>query len=183
MENPANKNRLSPAFTGWVIGGLFVGMLILLFWPAPKDAPAPPPPVIERPPSELTKVGLPDDPDLEGLPGFFAIWADYAEWKDDKTIFAYRHPVSGEYSYFFEARRTPEGFRFRPVRRPTGEELEDPLVPNIPIRFFRPPGPPVRDLFRVGPEPPPNTPPPNLRVDMGPLMVPLPEVETEPPKR
>lgn len=141
MEKSAGTSRFSPAVASWLVALGFVGLLVLLFWPAPEEPSPPPPPVIARPPSELPKVGLPDDPDLEGLPGFFAVWADYAEWKDNKAIFAYRHPVSGEFSLFFEAMRTPEGFRFRPIadRRETqGLVLADDLAPSAAIRFLQP---------------------------------------------
>lgn len=137
MEKSAGTSRFSPVAASWLVALGFVGLLVLLFWPAPEEPPPPPPPVNARPPSALTKVGLPDDPDLEGLPGFFAVWADSAEWKDNTTIFAYRHPVSGEFMFFFEATRTSEGFRFRPIKRPADVPLRE-LGPDIPIAFFRP---------------------------------------------
>jgi hypothetical protein len=148
MDQPAQKNRLSPVFTGWIVGALFVGLLVLLFWPAPKEPPAPPPPTLKRPPSELTKVGLPDDPDLEGLPGFFAVWADYAEWRDNKTVFSYRHPSSKEFMCFFEATRTPQGYRFRSVPRPEKDRAQqgrtgigignlEEMESDVPIAFWK----------------------------------------------
>ncbi|HYC73199.1 MAG TPA: hypothetical protein VEB66_18450 [Opitutaceae bacterium] len=139
MEKPAAKHRLSPAAAGWIVGVLCLVVPILLFWPAPKEPPAPPVAPVKRPPSELEKAGLPNDPDLEGLPGFFRVWADYAEWKDDKTTFAYRHPVSGEFSFFFEATRTPEGYWFRPVARPSGWDPDflAPAAEGSPIGFHR----------------------------------------------
>jgi hypothetical protein len=187
MEKSGRKNRLSPAFTGWVIGGLFVGMLVLLFWPAPKEAPAPPPPLIERPSSELTKVGLPDDPDLEGLPAFFAIWADYAEWKDGKTIFAYRHPVSGEFSFYFEATRTAEGYRFRPIPAPVeggqlrlrdfGREVPVAFWSSVPAEEKR--GPRAQD-FRTRPT---QEPPNSVQIDFGGMIPPDPPPPGLPERR
>jgi hypothetical protein len=95
--------------------------------------------MVVKPPSKLQAVGLPDNPDFEGLPEFFAVWAEHAEWKDNRTIFAYWHPGAQDFAYYFEAIRGPEGFRFRPIPEPNlgDDQYLEEKPEGSPIRFYR----------------------------------------------
>ena len=103
----------SVAKAGWLIALLFFGWLAFLFVPGPKPESKPAPPLVKPPPSRLVALGLPDNPDLERLPEYFAMFADQAEWKNDKTIFAFWNPGSNSYSYFFEATRMSGSYHFK----------------------------------------------------------------------
>jgi len=87
---------------------------------------------------KLRAVGLPDNSDLGGLPEIFAIWADKAEWKDDKTKFAYWHPVMKTYSYYFEATRVGGRITFVEIPEPQEPILgqDESLGEDCPIRFY-----------------------------------------------
>lgn len=87
---------------------------------------------------KLRAVGLPDNADLDGLPEIFAIWADKAEWKDNRAKFAYRHPVMKTYAYFFQATRSDRGIRFREISEPhdPGYNWDESLSEDCPIRFY-----------------------------------------------
>ncbi len=112
------SGKLSAAKTGWLLALLFFGWLAFLMMPGPTPKPKPVPTYIPPPSSRLVALGLPDNPDLEHLPDFFALFADKAEWKDDKTIFAYWNPGSNSYSYFFEATRVDGAIRFKTISEP-----------------------------------------------------------------
>lgn len=111
------SGKLSGAKSGWLIALLFFGWLAFLFVPGPKPESQPAPSPAKPPPSRLVALGLPDDPDLEHLPELFGLYADQAEWKSDKTIFAYWNPGSNSYSYFFEASKKNGNYRFRPISK------------------------------------------------------------------
>lgn len=132
--------RTSAAKAGWVFLGLLGAWIVFLFLPGPTPEPPPKPVTVPTLASKLVTVGLPADPDLEALPLFFPVWADRAEWKDGKTRFAYKHPVSGEFSFFFEATKTSDGFRFREIPKPTepSERMigTDELSEDCPFGFF-----------------------------------------------
>jgi len=87
---------------------------------------------------KLRAVGLPDNSDLGGLPDIFEIWSAKAEWKDGRTKFAYWHPVTKTYAYFFEAIRTDQGIRFREIVEPhdPGYRWDESLSDDCPIRFY-----------------------------------------------
>ena len=112
--------QLSAAKAGWLMVILFFGWLAFLLVPAPKPKPEPTP--IVRPPLRLVTLGLPDNPDLERLPEFFALYADQAEWQDGKTIFAYWNSYTNSHSYFFVATRTGSAYHFTPMGDP---EVDD----------------------------------------------------------
>lgn len=136
-------NQRSPvAKAGWLIGLFLVGWLAFLFLPLPRS-PEPMRPIEVRSPSKLEQVGLRNYTDWEGLPEFFAIWADQAEWKDGRTRFAYWHPVMKTYSYYFEATRVDSGYRFREIAEPPtsdgGYYWDESLGEDCPIRFYRSP--------------------------------------------
>jgi len=107
------SGQLSAAKTGWLVMLLFFGWLAYLLVPAPKPEAKPAPTLAKPPPSRLVALGLPDNPDLEQLPEFFGLYADQAEWKNDKTIFAYWNPGSNSYAYFFEATRVKGAYYFK----------------------------------------------------------------------
>ena len=138
-----SSQRSPLAKVGWIIPLAFVIALFVWHRPAPRaEAPpatAIPPPA--RPPSPLRHVGLPDNPDLAGLPEIFAVNADAAEWKDNRTIFSYWHPGAKAYAYFFEATRGNFGYRFRAIPEPptdgAGARWDDSLGENSLIRFYR----------------------------------------------
>lgn len=107
----------------------------------PKEPDEPPaPPVEKRPLSRLESVGLRDYLDWDGLPEIFAVWADKAHWENDRTRFAYWNPATRSYSYFFEARRTAKGYRFREIPEPHDPAFEwDPdATDDVPLRLHLP---------------------------------------------
>ncbi len=130
--------RTSAAKAGWVIIVLTVGWLVFLLLPDRPPRPAPVPESGPVPASSLPRSGLRDFSDWEGLPEIFAIWADRAEWRDNRTRFAYWHPVMKNYSYFFEAVRTTKGYRFREIAEPSdpGHHWDESLGADCPIQFF-----------------------------------------------
>lgn len=142
MKTPVLE-RASAAKVGWLVAALLLGWLGVLFLPAPVEEKTAKPPVAPPPATSLTRAGLSDYTDWVGLPEIFAVWADKAEWKDGKTRFAYWHPVTKNYSYYFEATRVEGSYRFREIPEPHDEGYEwDPGAPeDCPIRFFLPQAP------------------------------------------
>ena len=137
-------NQRSPvAKIGWLIPVLMLAWLVFLFLPVQKPEPPPAAPtrIVAKLPSKLQLAGLPDNVDFEELPEIFAIWADQAEWKDNRTRFAYWHPGSKNYGYFLEATRVEGGFRFREIPEPKidPEDLfwDESLGDECPIRFLK----------------------------------------------
>ena len=106
----------------WIIVLLLLAWVIFLFAPFPlREKPAPTsslPPIAAQ--SKLESVGLANNPDWQGLPDYFVIWAGQLEWRGDKTVFAYWNPGSNSYSYLFEATRGNGRYRFRAI---TSREL------------------------------------------------------------
>jgi hypothetical protein len=137
MKTPALE-RTSAAKAGWVIILLTVGWMAFVLWPWPQDKPAAQPAAIPVPATSLTRSGLPEYTDWEGLPEIFAIWADKAEWKNNRTRFAYWHPVMKNYSYYFEAVRVAGGFHFKEIAEPRepGCFWDESLGEECPIRFY-----------------------------------------------
>ncbi len=108
----------SAAKATWFVALIFVAWLVFLLVPFPRpEPPAAPPPLVGLA-SRLQKVGLPDFPEWDALPDIFAIWAYRADWNGNKTRFAYWNPGANDYTYFFEATRTAQGFRFREIAKP-----------------------------------------------------------------
>ena len=138
MHTPALE-RTSAAKSGWLIIVLTTGWMVFVLWPGPPEASVPRSVPIPVPVSSLTRAGLREYTDWEGLPEIFAIWADRAEWKDNRTRFAYWHPVMKNYSYFFEASRTAQGYRFREIAEPhePNHDWDESLGNDCPIRFYR----------------------------------------------
>ena len=132
----SDSHRIPPNRVGLSLILLLVAWLAFSFYPRDKTPPpAAPPPEVE---SKLRAVGLRDNLDWEGLPEFFAIWADWAEWSDRKTRFAYWHPVMKTYSYYFEATRIDGGYRFKEIPEPKDDMMvwSDQLGDEVPIQFY-----------------------------------------------
>ncbi len=108
---------LEPTSAGkaaWVIIVLVLAWVAFMFAPVPRHPSAPAnEPVRSRPESPLEAVGLRDYVDWQGLPDFFRVWADSAEWHGDRAWFAYWNPGTRSYSYFFEVTREAGTYRFR----------------------------------------------------------------------
>ena len=141
MKAPALE-RTSAAKAGWLIIALTLGWLVFLFLPDPAQEQPAKPAAVPIPTTSLTKAGLREYTDWEGLPEIFAIWADKAEWKDNRTKFAYWHPVMKSYSYYFEAVRTGGGYRFQEIAKPHDPDYfwDESLGDDCPIRFYIRPG-------------------------------------------
>jgi hypothetical protein len=133
--NPSVNQRVSPNRVALILALLLAAWLVFEFYPRKKPAPSFPPVAAE---SKLHAVGLADNPDWDGLPEFFALWADHAEWKDGRTRFAYWHPVMKTYSYYFEATRSGEGVRFREIAEPhdPDHDWDENTSDDLPIRFY-----------------------------------------------
>lgn len=127
---------------GWIVLLLVVGAPLAFFYlTTPKEREVPPEALREkRPPTKLEAVGLRDYRDWDGLPEIFAIWADRAHWKNDRTRFAYWNPGTSTYSYFFEARRTAKGYRFREIPEPrdAGFQWDPDATDDTPLRLYLP---------------------------------------------
>ena len=151
MNAPAIE-RTSAAKAGWVVLLAFFAWLVFLLVPVPRHTINPEPPRVPPAPSKLAAVGLPDNPDLDTLPAIFAIWADQADWVNDRTEFAFWCPGTMDYSYFFEATRAGTQFRFRPIAKPVFFDPKDfegaqPQTDEHPIKFLIAP----RPTYYIGP--------------------------------
>lgn len=128
--------RVSPNTAGLIFVLLLAAWLVFLFLPRQQE-PAPlVAPVVTA--SKLLAVGLADNPDWDGLPEFFAIIADKAEWKDGRTRFAYWHPVMKTYSYYFEAIRNGERVSFKEITEPHDPDhyWDEEMAEDSPVRFY-----------------------------------------------
>ena len=112
MDTWGNQ-RVSPNRVALIGALLVVAWLVLLFFPRKGKPTLPVAPVVTE--SKLRAVGLADNPDWEGMPELFAVWADGLTWTDNKTRFGYWNPGSHSYSYFFEATRRKGSYHFRAV--------------------------------------------------------------------
>jgi hypothetical protein len=131
--------RFSAARTGLILFFILVAWLGFVAMPSRKEVAKRIAPEESALAVKLHAVGLPENPDYEGLPEIFAIWAGKAEWKDNKTKFAYWHPVMKTYSYYFEATRVESRFRFVEIAKPqdsAGYYLDDSLGDDCPVRFY-----------------------------------------------
>jgi len=121
------------------------------------------------------------------LPEIFAIWADKAEWKNNRTRFAYWHPVMKTYSYFFEAVRVKGGYSFKEIAEPPTSDLEhywdESLGEDCPIRFYRAFPLPKIAPFRIRPPNPPTTDPQVLKEEkqLAPINLPPSELKLQLP--
>ena len=131
--------KFSAARTGLILFFILAVWLGFVAMPSRKEVAKKSQPVQSALAVKLHAVGLPENPDYEGLPEIFAIWAGNAEWKDDKTKFAYWHPVMKTYSYYFEATRIEGRFRFVEIAAPqesAGYYLDDSLGDDSPVSFY-----------------------------------------------
>ncbi len=115
-----DKSRFTTAQAGWIALAVFGGWLVFLLVPVPhkvEPVKSTTRRVIDAEPWYEMIPGVDRNPDWAGLPGYFAIWADQLDWKDDRTRFAYWNPGSQSYSYYFEAVRHQGNYRFRPLTR------------------------------------------------------------------
>lgn len=135
MSLPVNQ-RVAPNRVALILALLLGVWLAFQFYPRKKPAPSLPPVAAE---SRLRIAGLADNPDWDGLPQIFAIWAEQSEWKDGRTRFAYWHPVMKTYSYYFEATRDGASFRFKEIVEPhdPGYDWDESFGAECPIRFYR----------------------------------------------
>ncbi len=133
--NPPVIQRVSPNRVALILALLLTAWLVFEFFPHKGKPALSVAPVMAE--SKLHAVGLADNPDWDGLPEFFAIVADKAEWKDGRTRFAYWHPVMKTYSYYFEAIRSGEGVRFREIAEPHDSDhfWDEEVTEDSPIRF------------------------------------------------
>jgi hypothetical protein len=143
MTSPAPRSSDSPRLVAWIVAGCVVaGPLLFFALVTPPQPPEEPASVLPPPssPSPLAAVGLRENRDWEGLPEIFAVWADRAHWVGGRTRFAWWHPGAQAHRYFFEARRTPSGIRFREIAEPKDYLFEwDPrAAPDSPLRLYLP---------------------------------------------
>lgn len=169
----AGLERTSAAKAGWLVIALTVGWVAFIFLADSSTPPPPEPAKLSVPASSLQKAGLRDYVDWEGLPEIFALWADHAEWKANRTRFAWWHPVTKAYSYYFEAFRTSHGFRFREISEPhdPAYHWDESLGDDCPIRFYVSLGapPPVSRAKATSTTDAPAGPgpvPPNMKVEL-----------------
>jgi len=157
MSNPFT-GKTSPNTAGWVLAAVFFGWLAFIVLVDPRPKPPPPPYVPPAEPSRLAAFGLEDNPDWDGLPGIFSVWADRMTWQDGRTTFAYWSPATADYSYVFEATRAKGAVHFRRIPPPRGYDPR-PAVgatpPEHPLRFFavRAPVPPADPTAAAPPTP------------------------------
>lgn len=155
---------------GWLVLLAVLGAPAGIFYLATPKDPLPAPPPIQAPPSKLRAVGLRENRDLDSLPGTFAVWADRAHWRNDRTRFAWWNPGTQRHDYFFEARRTAAGYRFREIPEPQdrGFEWDHDAPEDNPLRLYLPVRArledPVKPLERNAP--PSADSPPRVSVDV-----------------
>ncbi len=121
------SGRLSPALTGRVIALIFFGWVVcagyLVFWPkTPKPEPPAPKVADLRAPyrAKLLAVGLPDNPDFDGLPEMFAVAEIGAEWHKDRSVFSFWNPGAQRCTYVVAAFKADKGVRFKVLSSDTG---------------------------------------------------------------
>lgn len=151
MTSASEKSQIPVGKLGWLVLVLVVGAPLAFFYLA---TPKPAAPAIDvdatptkRAPTKLEAVGLRDYRDWDGLPEIFAVWADRAHWKNERTRFAYWNPGNQSYSYYFEARRTAGGYRFREILEPrdNGFQWDPDASEDIPLRLYLPIRPRLED--------------------------------------
>ncbi|MBA4137386.1 MAG: hypothetical protein C0518_08745 [Opitutus sp.] len=142
MNDPAADNsRIPVGKFGWLVVAAVVAAPFLFFaLVTPKEKPVSEPTKIELPPSKLEAVGLRENRDWDGLPEIFAVWAPRGHWQNDRTRFSYWNPGTESHSYFFEAQRTREGFRFKEIKEPRDEgfEWDRDADPDSLLRLYLP---------------------------------------------
>lgn len=137
--NPAVTGKISAAKTGLILLFLLAVWVGLNVQSSRKEVPHKFHGEEHHAETKLHAVGLPDNPDLDALPEIFAIWQGKAEWKNGKAKFAYWHPGTKTYAYFFEASRVGGRIRFAAIPEPQEPEYaqDESLGDDCPIRFYR----------------------------------------------
>lgn len=107
------SGRISANKVGAVLAVLLLVWLAIVVWPRLRRQQPPNVPMVARVESKLNAVGLADNVDWQGLPEFFAVWANDAPWEQNRTKFAYWSEATRAYAYLFEATRVDGGYRFR----------------------------------------------------------------------
>jgi hypothetical protein len=160
MDKPPASSQIPLGKFAWpVVGAVLLAPLLFFALVTPMEQPEAVPPRLELPPSKLKAAGLRENRDWDGLPDIFAIWAPRAHWQADRTRFSWWNPGTESYSYFFEARRTPQGFWFKEIREPKDEgfEWDRDADTDSPIRLYLPIRPrwhdPVRPVEEQGTRP------------------------------
>ncbi len=138
----SSTEKIPVAKLAWIVLLLVLGAPLAFFFLAtPRDVETEPPtPPTKRALTKLEAVGLRDYRDWDGVPEIFALWAERAHWKNNRTRFAYWNPGTNSHSYFFEARRTANGYRFREIPEPrdAGYEWDRDAGEDSPLRLFLP---------------------------------------------
>ncbi len=130
VAKPSRPGNSAMALLALAVVGALVWVAFSLNEQVNPDSPSLPAPVAPSKPAVDPVTGLPPNVDFEQLPGLFAVWADHAEWNDNRTHFAYWNPVAKKYSYFFEARRMPDGhYHFTEIRTPDESD-------SLTVQFF-----------------------------------------------
>ena len=180
--DPAANQRVAPNRVVLILALLLAIWLGFQFYPQKQPAP---PPIGAVPESKLHAVRLADYTDWEGLPEFFAVWASHAEWKNDRTRFAYWHPVMKTYSYFFEATRKGGSIRFREIAEPHDPDhfWDESLGEECPIRFYLSVFVPPKTIpTNIIQDPRGSSDGPVIKLDIPKPKIPLPEPNTIPVK-
>jgi hypothetical protein len=143
MTSPAPRSSGSPRLSAWLVAGFVVAAPLLFLALVTPPEPTEESTLVRPPPSSpspLAAVGLRENRDWDGLPEIFAVWADRAHWVGGRTRFAWWHPGAQAHGYFFEARRTPAGIRFREIAEPKDYLFEwDPrAASDSPLRLYLP---------------------------------------------
>ncbi len=153
MNSPAANSRIPLGKLGWCVVTLVLAAPLLFFaLVTPRESPAPTAEKVQPPPSKLRAVGLRDNRDWDALPALFALAESRAHWRNQRTRFAYWNPGTQSHGYFFEARRTDAGLRFREISEPrdAGYEWDPAAAPEDPLRLYLPirprPEDPVKPL-------------------------------------
>lgn len=138
--NPTEKIPVGKL--GWIVLVLVLGAPLAFFFlatPKEREAESDTPPQ-KRELTKLESVGLRDYRDWDGVPQIFALWAGRAHWKNNRTRFSYWNPGTNSHSYFFEARRTTNGYRFREIPEPrdAGYEWDQDAGDESPLRLYLP---------------------------------------------
>lgn len=141
MNASAANSRIPLGKLGWLVAALVLAAPLLFFaLVTPRESPAPTLEKVEPPPSKLRAVGLRDNRDWDALPALFALAEPKAHWRNQRTRFAFWNPGTQSHGYFFEARRTDAGLRFREIPEPrdAGYEWDPAAAPEDPLRLYLP---------------------------------------------
>ena len=159
-DSPATSRIPVGKFAWLVVAAVIAAPALFFALVEPKQREESAAATVVRPPSKLTSVGLRENRDWDGLPEIFAVWAPRAHWRGDRTRFAYWNPGTESHSYFFEARRTPAGYRVREIKEPRDEGFawDRDADADSPLRLYLPIQPRWHDPVRPVKETPSSNP-------------------------